>query len=69
MMLGYVEVRLLAQDRAASRATLGDFLLSLPKGDLWEDADVRGCLEYVVQSKHLRVPQEFQRMFHMLVTL
>ena len=65
--LVFVLLSWLVQDRAPSGATLADFLLSLPKGDLWEDAAVRACLDYVVQSKHLRVAQEWQGMFQMLL--
>lgn len=42
---------------------LKEVLLSLPDGDLWEDAKVLECLDYVLKSKLLKVPQEYKDVF------
>ena len=42
---------------------LKEVLLSLPDGDLWEDAKVLECLDYVLKSKLLKVPEEYKDVF------
>ena len=42
---------------------LKDLLLDLPEGDLWEDAKVMPCLDYVLKSKLLKVPDEYKDVF------
>ena len=41
---------------------LKDLLRSLPQGDLWEDAQILECLDYIVKSKLLRVPEEYREL-------
>lgn len=39
---------------------LKDLLRSLPQGDLWQDAKILECLDYIVKSKRLMVPEEYR---------
>ena len=39
---------------------LRDLLFSLPPGDVWEDAQILPCLEYVLASKYLVTPEEYK---------
>lgn len=48
---------------------LRDVLLSMPANDLWEDAEVLKCLDYVLGSKHLVIPMEYQDVYETLFSL
>lgn len=39
---------------------LKDLLRSLPQGDLWQDAKILECLDYILKSKLLMVPEEYR---------
>ena len=39
---------------------LKDLLLNLPEGDRWEDAKLMPCLDYVLKSKLLKVPDDYK---------
>ena len=45
---------------------LKDMLLHLPPGDLWHDGRLTECLDYVLNSKLLRVPEEYKDVFPQL---
>lgn len=45
---------------------LKDMLLNLPPGDLWHDGRLTECLDYVLNSKLLRVPEEYKDVFPQL---
>ena len=42
---------------------LKDLLLNLPEGDRWEDAKLMPCLDYVLKSKLLKVPDDYKDVF------
>ncbi len=48
---------------------LRDVLLSMPANDLWEDAEVLKCLDYVLGSKRLVIPREYQDVYETLFSL
>ena len=43
-----------------------ELLVNMPTGDLWEDAELVQFLDYVLASKRLVVPEEYQPVFHNL---
>ena len=53
----------------SSEIPLKDMLLNLPTGDLWHDGKLIECLDYVLKSKLLRVPEEYKDVFPQLFSL
>lgn len=50
----------------SSDIPLVDLFVQLPVGDVWEDASLIQCLRYVLRSKLLKVPEEYNQVFPQL---
>ena len=44
-----------------------ELLVNIPTGNLWEDAELVQCLNYVLASKRLVIPEEYQPVFHIFL--
>ena len=49
------------------RTPMCELLVNIPTGNLWEDAELVQCLNYVLASITLVVPEEYQPVFHIFV--
>ena len=43
------------------------FFVNIQTGNLWEDAELVQCLNYVLASRRLVVPEEYQPVFHYII--
>lgn len=55
-----------ARPQVTDETPLVDLLLAMPMGDVWADAGIMDCLEYVLASKYFKIPKEYEDKFQEL---